>query len=186
MNSPTYKSRRDVFRRIARRSHVEWPVYDATPLYKRSPLDGLESDIRTVSQTWFKHDRHESVEKFVCALPLACFTFDAYDCYAGPTRYGLDTLFRVLVLKELHGWVHETVQNAARTILIKAQNAGAAVPCDPERRLPFHGDEEDELDPDNRTVLDEAAPITDHVSRVVFPMFSLDRGDGCEIHENAY
>lgn len=32
----------------------------------------------------------------------------------------------------------------------------------------------------------EAEKFTDHVSRVVFPAFSLDRGDGCEIHENAY
>lgn len=95
MNSPTDKSRRDVFRRIARRSRVEWPVYDAKPLYERSSLDGLESDIRTVSQTWFKHHGHESVEKFVCALPLEYFKFDAYDCYAGPTRYDMDTLFRV-------------------------------------------------------------------------------------------
>ena len=28
--------------------------------------------------------------------------------------------------------------------------------------------------------------VTDHVSRVVFPAFSLERGEGCEIHENAY
>ena len=46
-------------------------MYGATPLYERSSLDGLESDIRIVSQTWFKHDRHESIENFVCALPLA-------------------------------------------------------------------------------------------------------------------
>jgi hypothetical protein len=34
--------------------------------------------------------------------------------------------------------------------------------------------------------LKQAEKITDHVSRVVFPAFSLDRGEGCEIHENAY
>jgi hypothetical protein len=34
--------------------------------------------------------------------------------------------------------------------------------------------------------LDEAEKITDHVSRIVFPAFSLDRGEGCEIHESAY
>jgi len=32
----------------------------------------------------------------------------------------------------------------------------------------------------------QAEKVTDHVSHVVFPAFSLDRGDGCEIHENAY
>jgi len=145
-------------------------VYDATPLYERSSLDGLESDIRTVSQTWFKHNRHESLGNFVCALPLAYFEFQVHDRYAGTTRYEMDTLFRVFVLKELHGWEHETalieylecrldlceqlglgsvpdqstlwrswherfsadlrstVETAARTILIKAQNTGVAIP----------------------------------------------------------
>jgi IS4 transposase len=203
-------------------------VYDATPLYERSSLDGLESDIRIVSQTWFRHDRHELVENFICALPLAYFEFDAHDRYAGSTRYEMDTLFRVFILKEIHGWKHETalieylecrsalceqlgleslpnqstlwrswhkrfpaelrstVETAARTILIKAQNADVVVPRKPERHLPSHGDEEDESDPDDQAVLNEAATITEHVSRVVFPAFSLDRGEGCEIHENAY
>ncbi len=224
----TRESRRSVFRQIARRPHADWPVYDTTPLYEQSSLDGLESDVRIVSQTWFKHDRHESVENFVCALPLAYFEFDAHDRYAGPTRYEMDTLFRVFILKECHGWEHETalieyleclpalweqlglesvpnqstlwrswhkrftaelrstVETAARTILIKAQNADVAVPRKPEQHLPSHGDEENESDPDDQAVLDEAATITAHVSRVVFPAFSLDRGKGCEINENAY
>ena len=162
---PTQESRRDVFRRIAQRPHANWPVYDATPLYERDSPDGLASDIRTVSQAWFKHDAHDSVEEFACALPLAYFRLDAHDRYARSTRYEMDTLFRMFVLKELHGWEHETalleyldshpelcgrlelgtvpnqstlwrswnerftqdlretVQKAARTILIKAQNA---------------------------------------------------------------
>jgi len=224
----TRESRRTVFQRIAKRPHADWPVYDATPLYERSSLDGLESDIRIVSQTWFRHDSHESVENFVYSFPLAYFGFDAHDRYAGSTRYEMDTLFRVFILKECHGWEHETalieylnrspelceqlglesvpnqstlwrswhkrftaelrstVEAAARTILIKAQNADVAVPQKPERHLPSHGDEEDESDPGDQAVLDEAAPITEHVSRVVFPAFSLNRGDGCAIHENAY
>ena len=221
-------SRRVVFRRIAQHAYTEWPAYRSTPLYDRSSLDGLEADIQTVSQTWFRHDRHESVETFVCSLPLAYFSFDVHDSYVAPTRYGMEALFRVFILKELHGWDHETalveylerrpalceylsletvpdqstlwrswhkrftdglretVQNAARTILIKAQNAGVAIPRDPERCPLSHRDEEDRADPDNQGFLDEAATITDHVSRIVFPAFSLDRGDGCEIHENAY
>lgn len=99
----TRESRRSVFRQIARRPHADWPVYDATPLYEQSSLNGLESDVRIVSQTWFKHDRHESVENFVCALPLAYFEFHAHDRYAGPTRYEMDTFFRVFLLKELTG-----------------------------------------------------------------------------------
>ena len=221
-------ARRTVFRQIAQRTYTDWPAYSSTPLYDRSSLDGLESDIRTVSQTWFRHDRHESVENFICSLPLAYFNFDAHDRYAGPTRYETETLFRVFVLKECHGWDHETalveyldrrpelceqlgletlpnqstlwrswhnrftaefrstVETAARTILIKAQNAGVAVPREPDRNLPSHGDEADESDQTDHSVLDEAATITEHVSRVVFPAFSLDRGEGCEIHENAY
>jgi len=82
--------------------------------------------------------------------------------------------------------LRETVEAAARTILIKAQDADVAVPREPERQLPFSGDEQEESDPDNQALLDEAESITDHISHVVFPAFSLNRGDGCEIHENAY
>ncbi|GCF15942.1 hypothetical protein Harman_38770 [Haloarcula mannanilytica] len=136
-------------------------------------------------------------------------------------------LFRLFLLKELHGWTHETalrtylthhpelceqlgletvpdqstlwrtwherftadlretIEVAARTILIKAQDVGVTVPREPERQLPFQRDEE-ESDTGDQAILDEAASITDHVSRVVFPAFSLNRDDGCEIHENAY
>ena len=105
---PTRESRQIVFRRTAQRSYVEWPVYDSTPLYDRTSLAGLESDIRTVSETWFRHDSHDSIEELVCSLPLAYFRFSAYDRYEGSTRYQMDTLFRVFVLKECHGWDHET------------------------------------------------------------------------------
>ena len=225
---PTQESRRDVFRRIAQRPHTNWPVYDSTPLYERDSPDGLASDIRTVSQAWFKHDAHDSVEEFACALPLAYFRLDAHDRYARSTRYEMDTLFRMFVLKELHGWEHETAllkyleshpklcerleldrvpdqstlwrswhmrftddlrktaQKAARTILIKAQNAGATVPREPEQSLRRREDDADEPDPNDELILDKAGTITEHVSRFVFPAFSLNRGEGCEIHENAY
>ncbi len=224
----TCKSQRTVFRRIAQQPYVEWPVYDSTPLYDRTSLAGLELDVRVVSKTWFEHKDHDSIEQFVCSLPLAYFRFNAQDRYAASTCHEMNTLFRVFILKEIHGWKHETalieylgcrpalckqlglesvpdqstlwrswhnrftaelrssVETAARTILIKAQNAGVAVPREPERHLPSHGDEEDESDPDEQAVLDEAATVTDHVSHVIFPAFSLNRGDSCEIHENAY
>jgi len=168
------------------------------------------------------------VEGFVCVLPLAYFQFSAHDRYEGPTCYQMDTLFRVFVLKELHGWEHETalvgylgtrpelceqlgfetipdqstlwrswherftpdlretVETAARTILIKAQNAGVEIPREPTREFRYHGAESGESEPDDQTALEQAEKITDHVSRIVFPTFSLERGDGCEIHENAY
>jgi len=136
-------------------------------------------------------------------------------------------LFRLFLLKELHGWTHETalltylthhpelrellgietvpdqstlwrswhkrftselretIEAAARTILIKAQNVGVAVPREPERNFPSQGDEEEPV-PDDQAILNEAGSITDYISHVVFPAFSLNRDNGCEIHENAY
>jgi len=224
----TSQSCRTTFRRITQRQYSEWPAYNSTLLYDRTSLAGLESDIRTVSETWFDHDSHDSIEEFVCALPLAYFRFSAHDQYAGSTRYQMATLFRVFVLQECHGWEHETalvgylrnrpelrdklgfetipyqstlwrswherftpdlretVETAARTILIKAQNAGVAVPREPARKLRYHGNESGESDPNDQTTLEQAEKTTGHVSRIVFPAFSLERGEGCEIHENAY
>ncbi len=65
-------------------------------------------------------------------------------------------------------------------------HAGVAVPRKPERNLPERGDDATESDPDDQAILDEAGTVTKHVNRVVFPAFSLNRGEGCEIHENAY
>ena len=84
------------------------------------------------------------------------------------------------------GELRETVETVARTILINAQNADVNTPRDPDRTLPQRGNNAEEPDPDGQTVLEQAGTITNHVSRVVFPAFSLDRGEGCEIHENAY
>ena len=226
--APTCESRRSVSRRIAHQQHVEWSTYDSTPLYDRTSLAGVESDVRVVSSVWFTHSDHDSLEQFVCSIPLAYFRFEAHDCYGSSTHYEMDTLFRVFVLKELHGWKHETslveyldshpalcgrlelgtvpdqstlwrswnkrftrdlretVQKAARTILIKAQNADVAVPREPKRNLPHRGHDAAESNPDDQAILDKAGTITKHVSRVVFPAFSLNRGEGCEIPENAY
>ena len=82
--------------------------------------------------------------------------------------------------------LRETVETASRTILIKAQNAGVAVPRVPERKPRHHEDESGESEPDDQVILEQAEMITDHVNRIVFPAFSLERGEGCEIHENAY
>ena len=225
---PSRESQRSIFREIAQHSHAEWPIYESSPLYDQTSLAGLESDVQVVSQRWFRHDNHTSVENFICSLPLAYFKFDAHNHYASSTRYEMATLFRVFVLKECYGWDHETalveylschpslcdqlgleaipdqstvwrswnqrftadlrdtVETAARTILIKAKSAGVDVPREPERKLRYHDDGSDDSEPDDRTVLEQAEKLSDHVSRVVFPAFSLNRGEGCEIHENAY
>ena len=76
------------FDRWAQRSYVTWPAYDSTQLYDRTSLAGLESDIQTVSETWLAHGMHNSVEEFVCALPLAYFRFSAHDRYVGRQATG--------------------------------------------------------------------------------------------------
>jgi len=106
--APTCESRRSVFRRIAQKSHVEWPLYTSSPLYDRSSADGLERDCWAVSKEWFRHNQHKSVEQFVCLIPVAYFLFAAHDRFDTSTQYEMDTLFRVFVLKELHGWEHES------------------------------------------------------------------------------
>ncbi len=226
--APTRESRSTVFREIAQRSYADWPTNESSPLFDRSSLPALEADVRLVAEPWFQHDDHEAVEPFVHAVPLAYVQFDAHDRYAGSTSYEMETLFRLFLLKECHGWDHETalveyltkhpdlceqiglnsvpdqstlwrswhqrfttelqdtVETAARTILIKAQNAGVTVPREPERQSRRHGDEHTDSDPDDQTILKQAQTVTERVSDVAFPAFSLDRGEGCEIHENAY
>jgi len=220
-------SQRSVFRRIAQQSYTEWPAYNSTPLYDRSSLGGLEEDIWAVASTWFDNQAHNSVDEFASHYPVAYFQFRPHDRYSGATQYEMAQLFRLFLLKELHGWTHETplltylshhpdlgeqlglenvpdqstlwrtwherftadlretIEAAARTILIKAEDAGVTVPREPERKFPSHGDDEEPA-PDDQAILNEAGSITDHISRIVFPAFSLKRDNGCEIHENAY
>ena len=62
----------------------------------------------TVADVWFTHAAHESTEEFVCHVPLAYVDFDGHDRYTGHTRYDMKQLVRGFLLKELHGWTHET------------------------------------------------------------------------------
>ena len=93
--APTCESRRTVFRQIAQQSYINWPVYESTPLFDRSSLAAVETDVRVVADTWFQQESHESVEPFVATLPLAYVQFDAHDRYANSTTYGMETLFRL-------------------------------------------------------------------------------------------
>ena len=224
----TQTSRRAVYRTIAQHHYSAWPAYSITPLYDRSSLDGLAEDIRVVASTWFDYETHESVDAFAIHYPLEYVDFAPHDRYSRSNQYEMSGLFRVFLLKELHGWDHETalveylnhhpwlcnqlglktvpdqstlwrswherftadlretIETAARTILIKAQNAGVDIPREPERKLRHYDDEPKEADPDDQAILKQAKKISSHVSRLVFPAFSLNREDGCEIHENAY
>lgn len=226
MTAPTV-SRRDVFQTIATTSWYDWPAYESTPLYDQESLGALEEDIRTVAKVWFEHDAHESVDEFVCHIPLSYVEFRTHDRYTGASRYEMAQLFRSFLLKELHGWSHETalveylrqcpslrrqlgfasmpdqstlwrswherfsaelketVTTAARTILIQATRTGVSTPRKPDGEL-SRSAEQAESAPTDQAVLDRAEEMTDHMSRIVFPAFSLDRGEGCEIHENAF
>jgi hypothetical protein len=187
---------------------------------------GLEDDVRVLATFWFDHEAHHSIEEFVTHWPLAYVEFEAHGRYSESTTYGMESLFRAFLLKELHGWKHETalrsylknhpslresfgfetlpdqstlwrswhsrfttdlqefVATAARTILIKVDDAGASIPREPSQKLPRRGDDS-EADED-RSASELHRELTSHVSQIVYPTFSLDRGPGCEIHENAF
>ena len=216
-----------MFRRIAQTPHKEWPVYDSTPLYAQSSLSGLEEDVRTVARVWFEHDAHESIKRFVCCLSLAYVEFGPYDRYSGTTCYGMEQLVRTFLLKELHGWEHEsalveylhqhpllcehlgfesvpdqstlwrtwhrrcvpelkeTISTAAQTILIQADRADVLLPREPpERSSPR--EQSNETAATQQEILARTEEITEQVSEIAHPTFSLDRGEGCEIHANAF
>ena len=101
MMSSSHRSRRTVFRQIAQQSYVEWPTYESSPLFDRSSLPALESDVRLVAEMWFSQDNHVAIEPFAHAMPLACVQFDAHDRYAGSTSYEMETLFRLSGVSDL-------------------------------------------------------------------------------------
>ncbi len=106
--SSTLSSRREIFREIATTSYYNWPAYDTIPLYDTSSLGALDEDIRTVASVWFSHDSHNSVDEFICDLPLQYMDFTGHDRYSSSTTYRMRTLVRLSLLKEVHGWEHET------------------------------------------------------------------------------
>lgn len=223
----TRASQRAVFRQLSREPYYKWPTYDLTPLYDRSSLGALEEDVQYVGTVWFEHAAHESIKEFVCRLPLAYVEFDPHDCYASTTGYEMEPLFRTFLLKELHGWTHETalvdylqetprvrqqlgfeslpdqstlwrtwhqrftaylretIQTAARTILIKAADAGVSLPRELPN-TPSYSETADEPQIDEQTLLERSAEISGQISRTVYPAFSLQRDEECEIHENAF
>lgn len=60
------------------------------------------------------------------------------------------------------------------TVLNQTQNAGVEVPRDPERKLPQRDSGTNGPVPDELSVLEQVEPVTDHISRIVSPAFSLD------------
>ena len=139
----------------------------------------------------------------------------------------MEQLIRAFLLKELHGWEHEsalveylhqcssvrkhlgfesvpnqstlwrtwyrrfapklreTIETAARSILTQADRADVPVPRQPPERSSPREQSNGEV-PTQQEILDRAEEVTEQVSDIVHPAFSLDRGEGCEIHQNAF
>ncbi|RJT07594.1 transposase [Halococcus sp. IIIV-5B] len=139
----------------------------------------------------------------------------------------MEQLVRAFLLKELHGWEHEsalveylhqqpqfckhldfesvpdqstlwrtwhrrfapplreTIATAARTILIQADREGVPVPREPPERSSPQNQCNNEA-PTQQEILGRAEEIAEQVSEIVHPAFSLNRGEGCEIHQNAF
>ena len=79
---------------------------------------------------WFEHDAHESVDDFVCHVPLSHIEFHSHDQYTGAAKYEMEQLFRTFLLKELHGWAHETalVEYLRQCPSLRRQLGFASVP----------------------------------------------------------
>ncbi|ELY62157.1 transposase [Natronococcus jeotgali] len=220
----TQASRRDVFRAIATDSYRKWPAYDTTGLYDRSSLGALEEDIQTIASAWFAHKAYDSIDEFICELPLKYVDLTPHDQYDEPATYEIRTLVRTFLLKEAYGWDHETalleylkdqpviqqqlgfetlpdqstfwrtwhcrfspdlqetIQESARLLLINANRKGSDVPRDPLHDSESH----EETSPTDHEVLAHADEITEQLSHIAYPAFSLNRGDSCEIHPNAF
>jgi IS4 transposase len=179
-----------------------------------------------VASVWFEQDAHDSVDEFVCRVPLAYFEFGHHDQYSLSTQFEMEPLFRAFLLREVHGWSHETalieylqqtpsvhrqlgfetlpnqstfwrtwhkrftadlrdtIQTAAQTILLKADDAGVSIPR--ERPDTSSSSDTEESFLDEQALFERSEDIAEQVSRTVYPAFSLDRGEGCEIHEHAF
>lgn len=81
--------------------------------------------------------------------------------------------------------LRETIETLAEAILVKADQAGVAVPREPPSIWP-RTEADQESTTDEQAVLDLADAITDQLSHIVYPAFSLNRDPHCEIHENAF
>ncbi|RJT07209.1 transposase [Halococcus sp. IIIV-5B] len=81
--------------------------------------------------------------------------------------------------------LREAIETAARSILIQADRVDAPVPRQPPERLSQREEFNDEA-PTQQEILDRAEDITEQVSGIVHPAFSLNRGEGSEIHQNAF
>lgn len=81
--------------------------------------------------------------------------------------------------------LRETITTVARTVLILADRAGIPVPREPPEQS-FPQEQSNDEAPTQQEILSRTEEITERVSEFVSPAFSLNRGEGCEIHQNAF
>ena len=110
--------------------------------------------------------------------PLLC---DRLDFESVPDQSTLWRTWHQRFTSELR----ETIATAARTVLILADRAGVPVPREPPEQSSSRR-QSSETVPTQQEILDRAEKITEQVSEFVHPAFSLSRGEGCEIHTNAF
>ena len=81
--------------------------------------------------------------------------------------------------------LRETIQERARTILIRAERVGVDVPRSPQRKA-RHPDADDGYPSSKQAKLSKADDVTDELQRTAYPALSLNRDDSSEIHPNSF
>lgn len=81
------------------------------PFYEADDPDGWVYDVATVAQGWFKHDDHDDLEEMLYPGRFAYFDLPAHDPFGGQ-GYSMLPLFLTFIIKELHGWQHESALHA--------------------------------------------------------------------------
>ncbi|ELY94340.1 transposase (TCE33) [Natrialba chahannaoensis JCM 10990] len=141
--------------------------YEMTPLVRVFLLKALHGwDYETALIEYLRNHSHLRSELGLDSVPVQSTLWRSWH-----ERFSTD--------------LRETIETAARTILFAADRAGVDVPHEPAHTTHRH-ETTDEVPLTDRVVLEQTEVVTDHVNEIVYPAFSLPRGEGCEIHEHAF
>ena len=77
------------------------------PYFEVDDPDGWVYDVATVAQGWFEHTEHNDIEEILYRARYAYFDLSSHDPYDG-RGYPMLPLFLAFIVKELHGWEHES------------------------------------------------------------------------------
>jgi len=157
-------------------AYVDFEPHDC---YTGAPDYEMEQLVRAFVLKEIRAWEHESpLAEYLGQHPLLC---EQLDFESVPDQSTLWRTWHQRFTTDLR----ETIATAARTILIQADRANVPVPREPPER-PSPREQSDETAPTQQTILNRAETITEQVSQIAHPVFSLDRGEGCEIHTNAF